>query len=117
MTNNPIDLDALLAKRAEATGVAEGLVPFTFKGEQFTFRDHMSLTDDDVDELADLDHGADICAFYMGDDYERFIAAGGSSNLWSIAFQDHQRRSVALNEAGHPTRSNRSQRRAAARKR
>lgn len=117
-----IDLDAILAQRAEATGADEGRIPFTFKGETFTFRDPMTLTDEDQDELENIveDEGrlSDIAVFWMGDDeWERFEAAGGTAVMFRLIVEENARREQAVDAAGNPTRRNRSQRRAAARKR
>lgn len=113
------DLDALIAQREEATGVKDGRVSFTFKGEVYTFRDPIFLNDDDLDDLNQVEmYGPDQCAWYMGDDeYDRFIAAGGSSNIWGIVFQKHLETIEGVDAAGNPSRSNRSQRRMAARRR
>lgn len=118
-TKGVYDLDTLIAQKEEATGIKGGRVSFNFKGDTFTFRDPVFLNDDEVAELDDLsEYGPDICAFYMGDDeYDRFITAGGTSNLWGLVFNEHMKASQAVNDAGNPTRSNRSQRRAVARKR
>lgn len=117
--NAVYDLDALIAQREEATGVKDGRVSFTFKGEVYTFRDPAFVSDDDAEELADLpQYGPDVCAWYMGDDeYDKFVAAGGSSNLWGLVFNDHMEKSQGVDAAGNPTRSNRSQRRMVARRR
>ncbi|WP_040422128.1 hypothetical protein [Corynebacterium lipophiloflavum] len=113
------DLDALLAQKEEATGVKEGRVSFTFKDQSFTFKDPTFLTDEEVGELDSLpEYGPDVAAWYMGDDeYDRFLTVGGSANLWSVVLNEHLKKSRAEDAAGNPTRSNRSQRRTAARKR
>lgn len=113
------DLDTLIAQKEEATGVKGGRVSFNYKGETFTFKDPTFLTDDEVAELDELpQYGPDVCAWYMGDDeYDRFINAGGSSNMWALVLEQHVNASRGVDGAGNPTRSNRSQRRAAARKR
>lgn len=113
------DLDALIAQRKEATGVDGDRVSFNFAGDVFTFLDPVFLDDDKVDELRDMpSYGPDICAWYMGEDeYDRFIAAGGSSNLWGLVLNEHLAKARAVDPAGNPIRSNRSHRRAAARKR
>lgn len=113
------DLDALIAQQEEATGTTGGRVSFSFKGENFSFRDPSFLTDDEVDELDDLpQYGPDVAAWYMGDDeYDRFIAAGGSSNFWAIVLRKHLEATQEADRAGKSSRLNRSQRRMAARKR
>lgn len=111
------DLDALLAAKEEATGVKDGRVSFNFRGEVFTFRDPVFLTDDELEDMREVnDFGPDVCAWYMGDDeYDRFIAVGGSSNMWAMVLDKHLEANRGAD--GNPTGSNRSQRRRAARKR
>lgn len=123
------DLNALLKQRAEATGVSGDRVPFEFGGKTFTFRDPMMLTDDDKDELADLEHEIDIVSFYMGDDqYEEFVGTKtkieldngetievqGSSNLFMLQFNEYLKSQQDTDNSGRPLARNRSQRRAAA---
>ena len=115
-----INLDELIAQRKEATGVEDGRIPFQFTatdgdnvGEllSFSFRDPMFLTDDEQDELDEIALGPDLCAWYMGEDeYERFLDAGGSSNLWAMVFRKHSDESAEAN-GGRPTRPNRASRR------
>ena len=126
------DLDALLAQRAEATGVEEGRIDFDFtaragdhKGKKLTFsiRDNMSLSEDDWDELSEIreDFGAsitDIAVFWMGEDeWERFVEAGGTPKMIVEVVVAKTREEVDTDSEGRPTRRNRSQRRAAGRKR
>lgn len=97
MSVKPIDLDAIIAQREEATGIEDGRVPFTFKGETYTFRDPNLVSDEELGELVDVDFGPDLCVFYMGEEeYLRFVDAGGNSNIWALALnayvekvQDH----------------------------
>lgn len=96
MAFKPIDLDVLIEQRAEALGTDEGRVPFTFKGGTFTFRHPDTLTDEEQLEVADLEVGPDVAEFYMGgDEYERFVEAGGSANFWALVFVEFTRQ---LNE-------------------
>lgn len=112
-----INLDALIEQRAEATGSTAGRIPFDFKGETYTFTDPLMLTDEDKDELAELEWEPDIAAWYMGEEeYDKFVAAGGSSNLWFLVFREYLDRNEAVDPAGKATRLNRSSRRSAARK-
>lgn len=120
------NLTEMIAQRKEATGVDGDLVSFDFTataGDQlgetltFTFRDPLFLSDDELAEAADLDEGPDVCAWYMGEDeYDRFIDAGGSSNLWALVMRQHTTRSQEVGADGRPTRQNRSSRRAARRR-
>ena len=53
----------------------------------------------------------------MGDEqYDKFLAAGGSSNLWFLVFNEYLERNQAVDSSGKGTRLNRSSRRSAARK-
>lgn len=118
--SNKINLDELLEQRAEATGSEKGRIPFTFGGEEYTFRDPISLDEVDNDELEDLAEDGDLRAiaeFWMGEDeYARFAAAGGSPNAFLLVVQENAARTTEV-RGGRPTRRNRSSRRAAARKR
>lgn len=116
-----INLDELLAQRAEATGAAEGRVPFTFKGEQFTFLDPFALTDEEqdaIDDAAASRDGEEIAIAWMGEEeYDRFVEAGGSSMAFMLVIKENARLTAEVDANGRPTRPSRSQRRAAARKR
>ena len=114
-----IDLDALMAQRQEATGVEGNRVPFTFKGDTFTFKDPFFLTDEELEELDELpEFGPDVCAWFMGEEeYDRFITAGGSSNLWAMAHGEHIKNGQDVDSSGKRGRMNRSRRRAATRRR
>lgn len=119
-----IDLDAILAQRAEATGVEAGRIPFTFKGDTFTFRDPMLLDDADQEKLEAIGTDpemliSDIAIFWMGEDeWERFKAAGGTAPMFQYIVQANAAREQEIDAAGKSfARTNRSQRRAAARKR
>lgn len=112
-----INLDELLAQRAEATGVKEGRVSFTYKGEDFFFSDPLLLSDDDAEEFDALTHHTDKCMFLMGEDeYDRFIEAGGTSFIFGIALNEYSEESRGFFE-GKNSPGNRSSRRKAARAR
>lgn len=111
-----IDLDKLLAQRAEARGDDGKTIAFKFKDQEWTFLDPLMLSDDEKDELADVEHDVDIASWYMGDDqYDKFVAAGGNSSLFFHAFRAHMQSAQAEIE-GKPTRPNRSSRRMASKK-
>lgn len=116
-----INLDELLAQRAEAIGATEGRVPFEFKGETFTFKDPIALSQEDQDELEELVDEGDgdlIAEFWFGEEeYQRFIEAGGTVKLFELVVRENARLTSGVDADGRPTRSNRSSRRAAARKR
>lgn len=116
MTNfNAIDLDALVAQREEATGIVDGRVPFTFKGQTFTFMDPITVSDEKLAEIVDSDFGPDVCIEYMGEEeYVRFVEAGGNSSLWGLAFKAYLDKA---DEQGKGKRLNRFARRSAGRKR
>lgn len=115
-----INLNEIMAQRAEATGASEGRIPFDFNGETFSFRDPITLDDDARDELeklsADAD-GDDLAEFWMGiEEYDRFCAHGGNAMMFMLVMQDNARRTSGVDANGRPFGSNRSSRRAAARK-
>lgn len=119
-----IDLSAMVAQRAEATGAEDGRIPFSFNGKQFTFRDPMMLTDEDQEILEDIanDESArlsEIAEFWMGEDeWGRFRAAGGTAPMFRLVIEENARREQEYDAEGKSfARTNRSQRRAAARKR
>lgn len=122
-----INLDELLAQRAEATGVEGDRVPFEFGGKTFSFLDPMLMTDEQRDDMAELDHDVDVAVFYMGEDqYDEFTATKakvgssevhGSAGVFLMAFQEYMTNAQQTDDAGRPTQSNRSSRRAAERKR
>lgn len=74
-----IDLDAILAQRAEATGGSPDEITFTFAGQRWTVPHPMLADDDWKDGLADLDGSdVDMARYYLGDEqYARFREAGG----------------------------------------
>lgn len=126
------NLSELLEQRAEANGVERGRKPFGFtategpnKGETITLsiRDQMEMTDDDFEELRDITEDdettpADIAIFWMGDEeWDRFVEAGGTSNKLMHMVKYFAQQESEANEAGKSVRRNRSQRRAAERKR
>ena len=126
-----INLSELLKQRAEATGVDGDRVPFQFGGKTFTFRDPLMLSDDEKDELADLDFDVDVAAWYMGDDqYDEFVATTetitldggesfdvtGSSSVFFTAFKQYMEDAREEDANGRPTSRNRSSRRMEARK-
>lgn len=106
-----IDLDALIAQKAEARGDAGDVVAFRFKGERWTYRDPELLTDDEKEELREITFDVDIAEWYMGaDQYDRFVEVGGNSSIFWMAFKKHQA-DVRDEMQGNPTQSNRSSRR------
>lgn len=111
-----IDLDAILAQRAEARGDSGFTFSFKAHGQEWTAKDPMLLSDDEKDELADLQFDVDIAEFFLGaDQFEKFVAAGGQSSHFILALTEYQKkRTDEVN--GRPTRPNRSSRRAVAQK-
>ena len=83
-----IDLDAILAQRAEATGAEEGRVPFIYKGKTFTFRDPLTLSDEDQDKLEEITEStdarlSDVAEFWMGEEeWEEFAKVGGTAGMF-----------------------------------
>ena len=129
MSNN---LNELLKQRAEATGIVGDRIPFEFGDKTFSFRDPMLLTDEDKDELSELEYDVDVAEFYMGvDEYDKFVATTakitldsgetmevqGSASMFLLQFQEYMKSQRDEDPQGRPTRPNRSQRRAAGGKR
>lgn len=111
-----IDLDAILAQRAEARGDSGFTFSFTAHGQEWTGKDPMLLSDEEKDQLAELQFDIDIAAFFMGDEqFDKFVAAGGQSSHFILALSEYQKQRTGEAQ-GRPTRPNRSSRRAAAQK-
>ncbi|MCF8605154.1 hypothetical protein L5I01_17505 [Gordonia sp. HY442] len=111
-----IDLDQILAKRAESRGDEGNTFSFSFKGTEWTARDPQMLSDEEKDELADIgDNDIDVAEWFLGgpDKYDAFIAAGGSSSLFFQAMKAYNDK-LTDEASGKPTRPNRSARRSAA---
>ena len=112
-----IDMDAILAQRADATGSDDPTVAtFTFARQEWVFPHPMFAHDDWKDGLSDLqEKGAkgkandvDLARYYMGEEqYERFIEAGGNSGIVLFAVQDVMRQ-VQQEAQDRPTRSSTS---------
>lgn len=121
-----LNLEALIAQRAEATGVHGERVPFTFGDKTFDFRDPLLLSDEDKDELSELEWDADVAEWYMGEEqYQDFVSTTvtingvehrGSANFFMLVFMEYQKTAQGTDESGKASRLNRSSRRAAARK-
>lgn len=126
------NLDELLEQKAEATGSKKGRVSFDFtaragehKGEvrTFTIRDSTFMTDEDWDELNEITADksstiADIAEFWMGEEEaDRFAEAGGTPMMIVEITKAKVAAETGEDSEGRPTQSNRSSRRAAARKR
>lgn len=109
-----IDLDAILAQRAEARGDQGFTFSFTAHGQEWNAKDPMLLSDDEKDELAELQFDIDLAVFFLGEEqYDKFVAAGGQSSHFILALSEYQKKRTG--EAnGRPTRPNRSSRRAVA---
>ncbi|GAA4809627.1 hypothetical protein [Tomitella cavernea] len=120
-----INVEELYAQRAEATGVDGDRIPFDFAGRTWTFRDPQTLTDEEKEEISEIDFDPDMAAWYMGDDqYAEFVAATatidgadgkqreiqGGSGIFLLAFQEHMSRVRDAVET-RPTRASTSSRR------
>lgn len=126
-----IDMNEYFAQQAEATGYEGGRIPFEWGTETFTFRDPLTLDDDEKLERDELEHEIDVAVWFMGEDeYDKLISTTatltpkngkpfemkGSSSVFLRAMRQHVDNATAQDASGRPTRSNRSSRRAAARK-
>lgn len=111
-----IDLDAILAQRAEARNDEGYTFKFKAHGKEWTALDPMLLTDEQKEELANIDFDIDMAEFFMGSDQlDEFLAAGGQSSHFVLALTEYQKKQTGQSQ-GRPTRPNRSSRRAEARK-
>lgn len=112
-----IDLDAILAQRAEARSDDGYTFTFTALGKEWTALDPLLLTDEQKDQLAAIKYDIDMAEFFLGaDQLDQFINAGGQSSFFVLALTEYQKKRT--DEAqGRPTRPNRSSRRQAAQKR
>lgn len=119
-----IDVDAMLAKRAEEVGSVDKF-PFMFKGnlpeaKQWWAVDPLVADDDWHDDLREISEDEDatledIAAHYLGDQWDAFKEAGGHSGIWRLVFNDFQvkhQRSMGMDADGNPTRGRRSSNRA-----
>lgn len=132
MSNVEFHMDEMIDQKSEATGSKKGRVNFDFTaraGEHkdelliFSIRDSLFLTDEDWAELNEITSDksatvADIAEFWMGEDeYDRYVEAGGTPMALVNMVQKKVEAESGEDSDGRPTASNRSSRRAAARKR
>ena len=118
-----LNLNEILAKRAEATGGDGTQVEFEYTDEKgvkhdFTFRDPQMLSDDEKIELEELgNNDIDVAEWFLGgpENYDAFLAAGGSSSAFFQLMREYSNE-VTAEVDGNPTRPNRSARRSAASK-
>jgi hypothetical protein len=114
MSNVDIDMDVILAQRAEASGQTDPtLATFKFAGETWEFPHPLFASDEWKDGFAELQkagakgdaNDVDLARYYMGEEtYERFIAAGGHSGVVLFAVQQLMARVQQETTAG-PTQS------------
>lgn len=99
-----VDLDAILAQRAEATGGEIDTVAFTFAGQTWTCK-HPLLADDEWKRgLDDLEGNDEVAAYYLGtEQYERFIDAGGRSGFVILVLREIGREMTDVAPGGRPT--------------
>ncbi|MCF7550968.1 hypothetical protein [Pseudonocardia sp. WMMC193] len=109
-----IDMDAILAQRAEATNSDDPTIAtFVFARQEWVFPHPMFAADDWKDGLADVQkkgskgeaNDVDLARYYLGEEqYERFIEAGGNSGIVLFAVQDVMRQ-IQHEAQERPTRS------------
>lgn len=117
MTNTPIDIDAMLAKREEEVGYKDRF-PFIAAGKTWWAVDPTLAADEWLDELDELNDERDdddaptgdyrdgLVDLYLGDQAEAFRAAGGQSRHLNAALRiylEQQRTDPTL----QPSRSTR----------
>lgn len=106
------DLDAIVDQRREAVGGDN--VTFTFAGTEFSFP-HPLLADDEWKSgLADISGDIEFGQYVLGDEYDKFVEAGGRSSYLAILMDQIRREAYDEDRDGRPTRppvSSRAQRR------
>lgn len=111
-----IDLDAIVAQRAEALGLDDGKqVPFKFKGEDFHVTHPMFLDDEVLDDLDTSSNPVDSAIIVLGEEqYARFRDLGGSASLVGILVQkiNDEARDSTEGRPTRPSTSSRAQRKA-----
>lgn len=99
-----IDMDAILAQRAEVTGSADTFA-FTFKGKEWNCQDPITASDEWKDGLYDLDTDVEVAEYYLGEDqYAQFVEAGGRAGYVILAINQYMQRMRSENDNGRPTR-------------
>jgi hypothetical protein len=100
-----VDLDAILAQRAEATGGEFDTVAFRFHEQTWTCK-HPLLADDEWKRgLDDLEDNEDVAAYYLGaEQYERFCEAGGRAGFVILVLREIGRDLTDVAPNGRPTR-------------
>lgn len=78
-----INLDELLAQRAEATGVEGDRVPFEFGGKTFSFLDPILMTDEQRDDMAEVTSVRAAATFHTRPDFNHLIRRVGAEYLVS----------------------------------
>lgn len=98
-----INIDAILAKREEATG-SKDTFTFQFKDRTWTAKDPIVADDEWKDELGELSGDVDVAEHYLGfDQYDEFLEAGGRAGYVLLAVKEFMRNAVDETEQG-PTR-------------
>lgn len=102
------DLEAIVAQKAEAVGGEE--VTFTYGGETFSMPHPLFADDDWKEGLSEVQGDVEFGEYVLGEDYERFRAAGGRAGFLSILMDRLHREAQAEDRDGRPTRSSTSSR-------
>lgn len=106
-----VDLDAMFAKREEEVGSPDKF-PIVFRGDLFWALDPSLTSDEWQEDFEDIREAlktgdatqADVARHYMGDEeWERFVAAGGNSNVFGQALMMYQAQQTSVDALGNPT--------------
>lgn len=100
----PIDMDAVLAQREDATGTAGDKFTFVFQGNTYECFDPLLAEDSWKAELRECVTDVDVAIHHLGEEqYEKFVAAGGKSGIVVLAIRE-QMRALTDDTGGRPTR-------------
>lgn len=116
---NEIDLDAVIAQRAEALGISDGeTFSFVFKGHRFRMPHPLFAPDEWTEELAGMSENEEVGVHMLGEDeFARYRELGGKASQLSFVMQEAARKSTEVDDLGKPTPPSRSSRRAQRRQR
>jgi hypothetical protein len=107
-----IDLDAVIAKRQEASGSIDTFT-FTFAEREWTCKDPVTADDEWKSELEELQTDWEVAQMYLGDkQYAEFLEAGGRAGYVTLAIRAYTERMASRDRENRPTRRSTSSRKA-----
>lgn len=99
-----IDMDAILAQRADATGSPGDRFDFVYAGQEWSCADPLLSDDDWKAELRTCVTDVDVAVHHLGEEqWERFVEAGGKSGIVVLAVREHLN-TLTDEVGGRPTR-------------